>query len=435
MIEIHNNQHIILKAFERRMIREPLQMTKSEHGEIKGPLDGVKILEYGVFHAGPGASAILGDLGASVIKIEEEKGDPERYWTKVGGIDISGPRGQSFMFEISNRNKKDICLDISTPEGAKVFEKLVAGSDVFLTNLRKSTKSKMGLDYESLKKINPDIIHANVSGYGPEGPVSDMGAFDPMGQARSGMMFLHDSGQPSLIHLAILDQATAICASHAILTALFYRERHGKGQEVHSSLYGSGLWLMYTNLIMTSVLNVDPSINWVRSQNSPLRNNFVCKDGKWIIAVHHPEEKYWPGFCRAAGLTELIDDPRFCDAKNRRKNNAELVEIFDEVMAAKPRDEWLELLAENGLMFTPVYRMVDVINDVQAMANNYVVEFQHPDYGRIKIPGYPSHFSDCSAGTTSPAPDIGQHTDDILRDLGYGNDEIQDLKARKIVKS
>jgi len=220
------------------------------------PLEGIKIVEYGVFHAGPGASAILGDLGADVVKIESGLGDPQRYWTTLGRVDMSLPNGESIFFQLSNRNKKGIYLDIEKEKGREILYRLVREADVFLTNLRKTTKAKLGIDYESLRQVNPQIIHANVSGYGPEGPMKDSGAFDPLGLARSGMMYVTGASEPVFIHGAVVDQATAIATSHAILTALLVRERSGMGQEVHVSLYGTGLWLMYPNIILSNVLSL-----------------------------------------------------------------------------------------------------------------------------------------------------------------------------------
>ncbi len=228
-----------------------MNRTEQPSTEAEGPLAGIRIVEYGVFHAGPGAGAILGDLGAEVIKIEEAGGDPERYWTLLGGMDLSLPNGESFMFEASNRNKRNISLDITTERGRKILHQMVQRADVFLTNLRPSTKTAMGIDYPTLSRVNPRLIHASVSGYGQQGPMRDIGAFDPLGQARSGMTFVTGNAEPTLMHLAILDQATAITLSHAILTALVVRERRGIGQEVHTSLYGTGLWLLYANLLNT----------------------------------------------------------------------------------------------------------------------------------------------------------------------------------------
>ncbi len=399
-----------------------------------GPLSGIRVIEYGVFHAGPGAGAILGDLGAEVIKIETGRGDPERFWSMVGGVDITVPGGESIMFEISNRNKKGLHLDIQKEKGREIFERLIATADVFLTNLRLSTTAALAIDYESVRRINPAIIHAGVSGYGEKGPAADLGAFDPMGQARSGMMYLYDEHNPALIHMAVLDQAASITASHAILAALFARERHGIAQSVHTSLYSAGLWLMYCNLYAKSVLDRDTAFAWKRYENSPLRNSFQCADGQWIIGVHHPEEKYWKLFCEITGQTELLADPRFADAQARRSNVAELVAVFDQVLATRTRDEWIDLFQKNGLMFTPVQHIGEVLNDPQALENAYAVEFEHPAHGRIKLPGYPARFSAAQACMRSAAPALGEHSREILRMLGYGDDDIAELRAQDIIR-
>ncbi len=410
-------------------------MTEQQRAEDHPfPLAGVKVLEYGVFHAGPGATAILGDLGAEVIKVEAGIGDPVRYWTRVGGLDISQPGGESFMFEVSNRNKMGIYLDIKKEKGREAFHRLVENADVFLTNLRKSTKTKLGLDYDALSKVNPKIIHANVSGYGPDGPMSDLGAFDPLGLARSGLMFVTGDQEPRLIHLGVLDQTTAIAASQAIITALFVRERTGIGQEVHVSLYGTGLWMGYANFMLASGLSVNPTVSGDRFQHSPLRNCFVCRDGKWIIGTHHPEDKYWQNFCEATGQETLLDDPRFANDETRSANCADLVAIFDKVFATRTRDDWMEIFRPRGLMFSPVQHIREVEHDEQALANGYVVPFDHPTLGRFNIPGYPVHFSAAQAGTRRPAPGLGEHTDEVLSELCYSAQEIEDMRTEEVIK-
>jgi crotonobetainyl-CoA:carnitine CoA-transferase CaiB-like acyl-CoA transferase len=404
------------------------------NGDPRPPLDGVFVLEYGVFHAGPGAGAILGDLGADVLKIEDMTGDPERYWTKLGLLDIAMPNGESAMFQFSNRNKRSICLDINPAKGRRIFERLVARADVFLTNLRPSTKKKLGIDYEALNGLNPRMIHANVSGYGPEGPMSDLGAFDPLGLARSGMMFVTGSEEPRLMHIGILDQATAIAASHAVMTALFVRERSGTGQEVHVSLYSVGQWLTAANLTIHSLLGVDPIIPANRTEHSPMRNRYRCRDGKWIICTHHPEDKYWPIFCEATGQTHLLSDPRFADAKGRAANRAALIAILDELFAKRSSEEWMDVFLPRGLMFCPVQQVGEIKNDPQALANGYMVDFQDPALGKLRIPGYPVHFSDHSAGTRSLAPSLGQHTIEVLQELGYSGQEIDALKGDGVIR-
>lgn len=411
-----------------------MKRQEKENRELPRPLEGVRILEYAVFHAGPGAGAILGDLGADVLKIEERGGDPERNWIRVGQLDLSLPGGESVMHQVSNRNKRSICLDIEDREGRDIFQRLINGSDVFLTNLRKSTKVKMGLDYDTLSRINPRIIHTNVSGYGPDGPMSDLGAFDPLGLARSGLMFVTGSKEPVLMHLGILDQATAIAVSHAILVALFERERSGKGQEVDVSLYSTGLWLMYPSLMINNILSREPMVRGDRSEHSPLRNFFRCGDGRWIIGTHHPEDKYWALFCEATGQTELISDPRFVDDRARATNCAELVAHFDEVFSTRTRDEWMDIFLPKGLMFCSIQHVSEIQRDPQALANDYIVDFEDPVLGKLKIPGYPVHFGANQAGTTRLGPALGEHTVSVLQEIGYAEQEIEELRNRGIIR-
>jgi crotonobetainyl-CoA:carnitine CoA-transferase CaiB-like acyl-CoA transferase len=236
-----------------------------------------------------------------------------------------------------------------------------------------------------------------------------------------------------MLHMGLLDQATAIALSHAILTALFVRERKGIGQEVHVSLYSTALWIQYANLLLSSLLSTDPCITTNRSNHSPLRNAFCCRDGGWILGTHHPEEKHWRNFCEATGKTELLDDPHFTDEAGRPINFSELIEIFDGVFATRTRDEWMEIFQERGLMFSSVQHISEVTSDPQALANDYVVPFDHPRLGQVNLPGYPVTFSACRAGTTSAAPTFGQHTDEILREIGCGDPEIDELRQEGVV--
>jgi len=402
--------------------------------KLERPLDGIRIVEYGLFHAGPGANAILGDLGAEVIKIETASGDPERYWTHVAGYDLSLKNSESIVFEASNRNKKGMCLDIQNKKGREIFHRLIQEADVFLTNLRESTKNRLNIDYETLAGINPQIIYAGVSGYGRRGAMRDLGAFDPLGQARSGMMFVTGTPEPAMIHLGILDQATAITVSHAILTALLFRERKGIGQEVHVSLYSTALWMQYINLLLASVLAINPCITADRTQHSPLRNRFRCRDGKWILGTHHPEEKYWATFCKVTGQGGLLDEPRYTNESGGPVNFVELNKIFDAVFAIRSRDEWMAIFQTHGLMFCSVQQIQEVPDDPQALENGYLMPFMHPDQGAVAIPGYPVEFSKCQAGTRSAAPRLGEHTDLILQNLGYSEHEIEKLKKSSIIQ-
>jgi len=235
--------------------------------------------------------------------------------------------------------------------------------------------------------------------------------------------------------LGVVDQATAITASHAILTALFVRERHGIGQEVHVSIYSAALWLLYCNLMVTNLLDIDLSrVVWDRSQHFPLRNCFRCKDDKWILGTNHPEDKYWPAFFEATGQGALAHDARFADQEGRIANCAELVAIFDQVFTTRTRDEWMEIFLPHGLMFSSVQEVKEVSNDHQALANGYMVPFEHPNYGRVMIPGYPAHFSAGRTGTRKLGPAIGEHTTEVLLEMGYSEIEIENLRKEGVLR-
>ncbi len=399
------------------------------------PLEGVRIVECGIWHAGPGGCAILADLGAEVIKVESLDGDPERTHGALGTVKFNGcdKEDWSLLYEVSNRNKKGICLDIASEKGKEVLARLVKTADVFLTSMRKTTIPKLGIDYESLKKINPNLVYISISGFGSKGPMADVGGFDPMGQAISGMALIIGQDSPIVLQLLILDQLTAITVSHAIITALFVRERHGYGQELHVSLYGSATWLLHFNLLTTSVMKTNLKLDWDRTMNPPLRNSYKCKDGKWLMATNHPEHKYLPIACRVLGLDNLLNDPRFATPEARAENARDLIAILDEMMLQKNRDEWLTILQREGLNFVPVQQFDEVLKDPQALVNGYVVNVDHPVMGKIAMPGFPIQFS-ANETCTEPAPERGQHTDAVLDELGYGAAEIASFKQMGIAK-
>ncbi|MCP4667648.1 MAG: CoA transferase, partial [Deltaproteobacteria bacterium] len=246
---------------------------------MKRPLEGVRILECGIYHAGPGGTAILGDLGAEVIKIEPPgEGDPLRGIKRIGSIPVEIPGDRSLFCEGANRNKKSVTLDLKTEKGQEILHRLVAQSDVFMTNMRQQAVKSLKITYPILREINQTMIYASVSAYGPKGPDRDRGGFDYQGQARSGFMYsMGEAGMPPLVaQFGIIDQVTAIMVSHQILTALYMRERTGQGQEVHVSILGSAMFLLYFNVLIAQLGGFAVPRSR-RAAEFPMRNYYKCQ--------------------------------------------------------------------------------------------------------------------------------------------------------------
>jgi crotonobetainyl-CoA:carnitine CoA-transferase CaiB-like acyl-CoA transferase len=400
------------------------------------PLDGIRVLDCGLFHAGPGGPAILGDLGAEVIKIEQPGvGDPIRMAGVIGTINFAAVRGKGLFFEGANRSKKGITLNLKSEKGREILYRLVEQSDVFMTNMRASAVEKLKIGYPILRDINPRLIYAAVSAYGPKGPDREAGGFDYQGQARSGLMYsMGEEDMPPIVsQFGIVDQATAIMTSHQILSALFMRERTGIGQEVHLSILSAAMHLLYFNILMTTAGGMKVPRHR-RATENPMRNYYECGDGRWLMMTLTPPERHWGPLCAALGEPELEHDPRYDTDEKRSVNSEELLRRFDEIFATRPRDEWLRIFREHDLFGCAVNALDELAADPQVIENDYLVDFDHPDMGRVKIPGYPVHFSEASAGTTMPSPDLGQHNVEVLSELcGYSEEEIEALREEGVL--
>lgn len=407
-----------------------------DKNSIRRPLEGVRVLDCGIYHAGPGGPAILGDLGAEVIKIEQPGvGDPIREQKKVGSIFFEIPGNRNVYCEGANRNKRSVTIDLKTKKGQEIIQRLVSLSDVFLTNMRRPAVEKLNLTYSVLRRVNPKLIYAKVSAFGPKGPDRDRGGFDYQGQARSGFMYsMGEADMPPLVcQFGIIDQATALMASHQIITALYMRERCGVGQEVHISILGTAISLLHFNVLMEQMGGFEPPRHR-RSTEQPMRNYYKCSDDKWLMMTLTPQERHWGPLCRALDHPELENDPRF-DTNDKRLENAEqLVGIFDGIFITKPLKLWLRILGKYDLFCCAINSLKDLKDDPQVTENHYLVDFEHPTLGVIKIPGYPGHFSECTVGTLSAAPELGEHTEDVLSEIGgYSGEEIALFKEEEII--
>ncbi len=401
---------------------------------MAGPLDGVRVVEITMFQQGPVAGMRLGDLGAKVIKVEAKTGDPGRGMMRMVGVD-AGLKGRNYYFESNNRNKRSIVLDLKTRKGMKVFLKLIDRADVFLTNMSIEAPQRMGISPEVLLKRNPRLIYAHASGWGRKGPDASELSFDYTGIARSGtMMMCGERGDPPGILIPGMgdEQGGLICA-WAVTAALYAREKTGRGQLVDTSLMGSLISLHGVSFSAPGVLGQEfPRL--LRSEaGNPIYNHYGCKDDKWIVLAHLQPDRYWPNVCRAMGLEELEHDPKFSTIEARHDNARELVAILDERFATRTRDEWMEIFKREDVIYTPVQSASEVFEDGQALANDYIIPVDHPVWGRIKMLGFPWTFHETPASVQREAPELGQHTEEILLELGYSWEDIAALKNEEAI--
>ena len=397
---------------------------------MSGPLDGIRVIDCGVVQLGPTAGALLGDLGADVIKVEPPvTGEMGRGIEILAGAASRIQTGGSH-FEAWNRNKRGMTVDLKKEIGREIFYKLIGTSDVMLNNWRKNVAGQLGVDYETVKKYNERIIYAYASPWGLKGADSEDQAMDFAAIARSGMAYQTGGPDdpPAIFISGFADTTAGIMLVQAILAALFVREKTGKGQMVDTSLLGSMVNSMaQSGMIMPRRTRTN--------MGNPLWNYYRCSDDKWVALAMLAADRYWSAFCKALGIEELENDPRFRDIEVRSKdeNSRELIKRLDEIFAMKTREEWLRILKEHKLICTQVQTLPDLLSDPQVVENGYIIDYDHPAYGKIKTVGFPWNFSETPLGLRLPAPQLGQHTEEILLELGYSWEDIGNLREQEAV--
>lgn len=387
-----------------------------------------------MFQQGPVAGMRLGDLGADVIKIEAKTGDPGRGFMKIIGA-MAGLKGHNYYFEHTNRNKRSLVLDLKTKEGKEVFMALIDRADVFLNNMSIGAPIKMGIGPDVLLERNPRLIYAQASGWGRKGPDAKTLSFDYTGIARSGLMMScgEKGAPPTQILPGIGDEIGGLICAWGITAALYAREKTGRGQVVDTSLMGSMISTLGFIMAAPAMLGQEFPREVRAKAGNPLYNHYRCSDDRWIAIAHLDPDRYWPKLCRALGIDDLEQDERFNSIEARGKNAEALVAIIDEKFVAKTRDEWFKILSEEGCIFTPVQTPTEVTSDPQALANNYLIPVEHPDWGPIKMTGFPWDFSDTPAAWRRKAPGFGEHTAEILKEAGYEDEQIASLRESGVV--
>ncbi len=396
------------------------------------PLEGVKVLELTMWQQGPVAGAMLADMGADVIKIEPPgQGDPGRglVWRSDGSA-------VNTYFELHNRNKRGLTLDIRQESGRQVLYRLIEKTDVFLHNQRPGVVERRLIDYNTLSKINPRLIYAYGNGYGSQGADVEKPSFDLIAQGRGGMLSVTgEPGQPPPLIQVIgaADWISAVMLAYGIMVALFTRERTGAGQEVEVSLLGSQAAFGQLALQRALFSGRSPGKVTRKTVANPLWSTYQAGDGKWLIIAALQADRFWADFCKVLGIEELKDDPRFNVIATRREHAEELISILDKTFLTKNRDEWIKGFEAVGIPCGPVNDYGELANDPQMLANGYIVDFDHPVAGRIKTVGIPVRLSKTPGKIRMAAPELGGNKEEILLEFGFTWEEIGKLAAEAII--
>ena len=399
-----------------------------DNSQGKGIFHGLKVLDCASFIAAPAAATVLSDFGADVIKIEPPgAGDPYRNLPNLPGY----PRSEhNYAWHLEARNKRSIALDLAKPEAQAVLQRLVADADVFITNFPPTVRKKLGLSYETLAPLNPRLIYASFTGYGEKGAEADKPGFDSNAYwARSGLMDLVRADEhttPARSVAGMGDHPCAMAFYGAIVTALYQRERTGMGSHVASNLMANGVWA-------ASVLAQAKLCGATFSERKPreralnaVANHYRCKDDRWILLSLLNEEKQFPILARCLGREELITDPRFVTKADRHAHSVELIHEFDATFATRPLAEWRQALDGNGLVFGVVGILDDIPNDRQMIENEVLVPFENDTMLTVNSPIW---IDGTRKVQPRKPPGLGEHSDEILRGIGFDDAAIGKLRS------
>lgn len=394
---------------------------------MAGVLEGIRVLDFGRYIAGPFCGTMLGDLGAEVIRIEKLEGSEDRWVTPV----VEG--GEGAMFLQMGRNKLGLTLNPMKPEGREIVKKLVAVSDVVIANLPYEDLQKMGIDYETLSALNPKIILATTSTFGSEGPYATRVGFDTIGQAMSGAMYLSGDGQvPTRVNAPVIDFGTALLNTVGVLAALLDRAKSGKGQKVETALLRTAINITNSHLIEQAMLNLNRIATLNRGFTAGPSDTFKCKDG-WIYAmtIGQPLFVRW---CKLMGDEKLANDPRFKDDLARGDNGEALSDIMQKWCDTRTVAEALAALEASRIPAGPVYSPQQALDDKHVQEAKFMHSMEFPGAAKpVPVLQEPVKLSRTPLSIRRRAPKLGEHTDQILQELGYTADAIAKLRADRVV--
>jgi len=396
---------------------------------MAGPLTGIRVVEVGNYMAAPFCGMQLADLGAEVIKVEHpDGGDQVRQSAPL--ID-----GEGSAFMRLNRNKRSLALDLKTSQGAEIFRKLVATADAVVENLRPGTMKDLGLDYETLRSINPGLVYVAASGWGQDGPLRDQPGMDIMAQARSGLMSITGTpgGDPVKVGVPVCDLVCALYGALAAVAALYARRVDGRGQFIDVSLLEAGVSLAIWEAGRFFATGEVPKPSGSAHQSAAPYQAFRSADG-WLT-IGATTKFNWMALCRALGLEGLLDDDRYVDASKRHHNRVALADTIESVTVTRPTAHWLAVLGDAGVPCAPIQDFGQVFTDPHLLARNFYWDAPHPTAGTVRQLGSPMRFSRTPVRRDAAGPLLGEDSAELLAELGYGPIDVRDLIETRVVKA
>ena len=392
-------------------------------------LKGIRVLEMSQIMAGPTCGLLLADLGAEVIKVEKIPGGDD-----TRGFLPPDINGESAAFMMMNRNKKGIALNLKDKDGIEIFKKMVKNSDVVLENFRKGTLEKLGIGYDVISKINPKIILCEISGYGRTGPYADKGGFDLVAQGMSGLMSITGESKdkpPMKVGAPITDITAGLLATSGILAALVHRNKTGEGQKVDTSLFEAGIVHTYWQSAIAGATGESPGpLGSAHPLTAPYQA-FKTKD-KWIT-VGASNQNTWLMLLKAIDRMDLQENEMFSSNFNRKENITQLVEILNSELIKKTSKEWLKIFDENGLPCGPINSINEMFVDPQTIEREMIIDVDNKKAGKSKAIGMPIKFSKSKTEKSKGAPNLGEHTKEIMKIFDYNDKQIDDFYNRKII--
>jgi crotonobetainyl-CoA:carnitine CoA-transferase CaiB-like acyl-CoA transferase len=393
-------------------------------------MKGVRVIEMAQWWFVGAASAVLADWGADVVKIEHPvSGDPLRGLVTSGLVPNTG--GVNFMMEQANRGKRSLGLDLAKPEGLEVLHKLVASADVFLTNFLPAARRRLRIDVGDIRGVNPRIVYVRGHGQGARGPDAEKGGYDAASfWSRGGIanaLTRPDADAPVMQRAAFGDSTGGMTIAGGIAAALFHRERTGHAAVVDVSLLGTAMWVLAPDIVASKILGIDLPTGDRGMPMNPIVNSYKTKDGRWLFLNMLQSDRDWPGLCRHLDQPDLIDDPRFADAKKRFENNLACVAALDAIFASRTLVEWRQRFATLEGVWAPMQTARELPDDPQVVANGYLPELVSSEGTRFTLVANPVQFDE-EPPVLTPAPELGQHSEEILLELGLGWEEIARFK-------